>query len=125
MEIGSNLPEQNEIKQNVSENKPSQEILGFPHKKETKIKKIKKSGEKKRAGKKLISVMRKKRKTSGRKKNKQAGKRRKKKRGAGKKKKQKSKEILDTSSLQQPAPQVMQKTMPLNRLQLYMARLRN
>lgn len=53
MEIGSNLPEQNEIKQNVSENKPSQEILGFPHKKETKIKKIKKSGEKKKSRKKV------------------------------------------------------------------------
>ena len=53
MEIGSNLPEQNEIKQNVSENKPSQEILRFPHKKETKIKKIKKSGEKKKSRKKV------------------------------------------------------------------------
>ena len=125
MEIGSNLPEENEIKQNVSKNKPSQEILGFPHKKETKIKKIKKSGEKKKSRKKVNISNAKKKKKSGKKKNKQAGKRRKRKRGAGKKKKQKSKEILDTSSLQQPAPQVMQKTMPLNRLQLYMARLRN
>ena len=125
MEIGSNLPEQNEIKQNVSENKPSQEILGFPHKKETKIKKIKKSGEKKKSRKKVDISNAKKKKNVRQKKEQTSRKKKEEKKRRREKKKQKSKEILDTSSLQQPAPQVMQKTMPLNRLQLYMARLRN
>ena len=126
MEIEGNCPQEN----NGFQNQPSQEILAIFNEKETNVKEKngrkekgrkkkggKKKGGKRRGGSRTISIIRKKKK--GGKGAKRLG---------GKKKKQKKESDTNSGLTQiqsQSPPQAMQKTMPLNRLQLYMARLRN